>query len=181
MERNAVAAGSMYRMKPQGTRLPSIMKLSLGVDFITSPYNVNIVEFSDLVEYAKAVIEVAGHVSDIEPEFCEDGWEFLSDLPEVIEQTCLEYDGQVVSEDETLKLIFHQTVLDEVNKNRKRYGMVNVDQLAEFFADQYVVSEKGYFRRIENDVNVVTPRASVYGIDYSDAKPEVEEEVDTDE
>jgi hypothetical protein len=182
MERNAVANGSLYRMRPQGIRLPSLIKVPLGIDFITSPYNVDLVEFSDLVEYSRAVLEVAEHAKGLEPEFIDgEGWQFLSDDETVISQTCLEHDGTVASDNEDILFIFQQAVVDEITKNPKRYGRVDIEEVARIFADQYKITERGYFTRIEGEVNVVKPRASVYGIDYSDSEPEVEEQEPIDD
>lgn len=148
MEKSAVfkVAGTI---KPEIPKLGNMLAIPYGYGVIPDPGQCEFESAEEVIEFAAAVTDLSALI----PEGTElewntvDGWEFISNEPEIIQEYCEPYLNDLVEENEQFHDIFHEAVLNEYVARPKVFSRVSVDDLVEHWRPKYRIIS-GFFELV---------------------------------
>ena len=143
-------ANMLVNSKAGSNEVPSIgtvLTIPCAVGTIPDPTTWNCDTAEEVIELCEAIVSLTECDDGVEYEWNnQDGWDYVSDDEEVINEWCLIWKGERADSNEEVQGVFHEAVLREYQTRPKVYSSYSLDQLIDYWSSEYQVGDKCFIR-----------------------------------
>ena len=123
----------------------TILDIPFAVATIPDPANWECETAEEVIELCQAITSITEEHDCVTYEWnYQDGWDYITDDPDAIDDWCTVWQGEPADSNEETKQIFHEAVLREYQTRSRIYSSYSVDELVEYWIPKYNVGDKHF-------------------------------------